>query len=106
MPKRTEKESRHALDCVDDVVNMAIGLRLYRATKFIAPHLVVRATVVGAKKKKLRKGSDVDIRLTIGRPNYAERKMIKDLKKSGVAFPVSNIYFTFPRDHKVKVAKA
>ena len=82
------KEAFKALDAVSDVVNATIGLGMYQVARIISSSAVVRATRRGAKKKIDRRSKDVDIVLSIGRPNYAERKAIKAAKKAGQSFPL------------------
>ena len=62
----------------------------YKATKYIGDKLTVKAT------RKLYKGGwkkkdNVDIVLTIGKPNYEERKFIKGVKEMGMAFPLNQL---------------
>ncbi len=69
-------------------------------TRYIDDKLVVRAT------RKLQHGRipgkqyNVEMNLTIGRPNFSERKFIKDCKKSGESFPVKKIQLKFPSKKK------
>lgn len=66
-----------------------------RATKYLSPKCVVSAQRVLFNRKMPRVGSNTDIRLKVGRPNYAERKFIKDCIKAEVAFPVSKVQLKF-----------
>lgn len=45
--------------------------------------------------RKPRVDSNMDLRVTIGRPNYPERKFIKMCKRAGEPFPVKKIQFKF-----------
>lgn len=54
----------------------------YKATRYLGDKLTVKATRK-RYKGKLRKGENVDIVLTIGKPNYEEREKIKWAKKAG-----------------------
>lgn len=60
-----------------------------KATKYISPKLVVKATLHGRKIDR-RTGS-FSILVTLGVPNYAEREYIKLLKAAGELFPVKKI---------------
>ncbi len=81
---------------VDQVVNALLGAEAHKATKYVSATHVVRAT------RKLRRGripkrdNGVDIVLTIGRPNYAEREFIKKCRKAGEPIPVKKIQLKFP----------
>lgn len=73
--------------CVEAVLHGAS-----RATKYISKKLTVKATRIGKVDK--REKSD-NIRLTIGRPNYAERSFIKDLIVAKEPFPVKKVQLKF-----------
>lgn len=71
----------------------------HKATKYLGPTEVVRATRIlqrGKNGKKIPKRGNIDIRVTIGKPNYAERRFIAICKKAGESFPVKNIQLKFP----------
>lgn len=71
-----------------------------KATKFIGPHLVVKAT----RQRKTRKNaSHHTFLLTVGQPNYLERKFIKQSLAAGEKFPVKKVQ---TRDFPVKREKA
>ncbi len=59
-----------------------------RATKYLSPSLVVKATRIG--KLDLRDSRQSFI-VTVGAPNYAERLFVKDYKLTGEPFPVRKI---------------
>ena len=59
---------------------------------YVAHNLVVRATRHGKPDPRI---SRLYIMVTLGRPNFAERKFIKLLKKSGEHFPVRKIQIKF-----------
>lgn len=81
------------------VVDMLVSSGARRATKFVTPKFVVRATIRRDRRRIPTKGT-VEISLTIGRPNFAERRFIKALKKTGEPFPVKKIKLTFPAKRK------
>ena len=66
--------------CTEMVEEIIIG-GAYKATKYLSDKLTVKATRK-RYKGKLRKGENVDIVLTIGKPNYEEREKIKRAKKA------------------------
>lgn len=69
---------------VDAVVNG--GAR--RATKYFGPSAVVKATRHGKARKGERSTSIV---VTVGKPNFAERKFIARCRKAGEPFPVKKL---------------
>lgn len=80
---------------VDKVVDALIAAEAHKATKYISDRMVVRAC------RRLFRGcvprcDSIDIVLTIGRPNYAERKFIKKCKAAGEPFPVRKVQLKHP----------
>ena len=67
--------------CAEMVEEILVG-GAYKATKYLSDKLTVKATRK-RYKGKIRKGDNVDIALTIGKPNYEEREKIKRAKKAG-----------------------
>jgi len=78
------------MNAVANTVEQLLRLDAVKATKYLAPNLVVRAvrTRVG---KRIDKRSNVQITLTIGRPNYLERDFIKLCQKAKEPFPIKKI---------------
>lgn len=68
-------------------------LKIIKATKYISPKEIVRATRK-TYGKKIRHGN-IEIHLTIGRPNYAEREFIKLCQKAGEPFPIKKIQLKY-----------
>ncbi len=56
-----------------------------RAVKYISPKMIARATRTG--KKAVRSGN-IEITLTIGKPNYLEREFIKLCNKAKEPYPI------------------
>ena len=63
-----------------------------KATKFLSPTLVVKATRRGRRRQ--RAGS-VEILFTVGRPNYAEREYIRRARAAGEPLPVKRVLLKF-----------
>lgn len=68
----------------------------FRATKYISPTLVVRAT----RRYKSERGR-VEMVLSITTPNYLEREFIKLCKKAKERFPVQNVQLKFRKKKKI-----
>lgn len=68
------------------------------ATKYVDPRTVVTAT--------LRRDSQADhaeFVVTVGKPNYRQRKFIAACKKAGVAFPVRKVQLRYsPKPRALK----
>jgi phage baseplate assembly protein W len=63
-----------------------------RATLYVSPKMVVKAT--RRHKPRVRAGT-VELVVTIGRPNYAEREFIKAAVKAGERFPIEKVQLRF-----------
>jgi hypothetical protein len=91
--------SKVPLSAVTSVVEAVLRLKIHRATKYISPTMVVRATV---GKRDMNSKTLV---LTIGKPNFLERKFVKTLIKAKEPFPVKNVIFKYPPVPRIKKAK-
>lgn len=67
-----------------------------KAIKFLGPNLVVKLT---RQRKTDRRARQHTFLLTIGKPNFDERKFVKDCKKAGEPFPVEKVQL---QGHPVK----
>jgi hypothetical protein len=91
---KTEKEKRMTDgDYVAKLVDQILTDRVRSAVKYVSPSHVVKAT------RKLYRGKiykrQVDIVVTIGKPNYAEREFVKFCKTAQEPFPVPDIQLKF-----------
>jgi hypothetical protein len=59
-----------------------------KATFYQSPKEVAKATFQGKRDKRSTRSTII---LTTGRPNYTERKFIKDCLKAGEPFPIKKI---------------
>lgn len=67
-----------------------------KATKYISPNLIIRLTR-RTYGKKINKQGNIEVSLTIGKPNFLERKFIKDCVKAKEPFPVKMIQLKFQK---------
>lgn len=79
-------ESRIQIAVGDVVGQVLIGYR--KATKFLTPDLVVKAT---GRHKPTKRSRQTEVILVVGKPNYAEREFIRQAKKAAEPFPVRRI---------------
>ena len=85
-------------NAVTSVIEILMRGNAKRATKFISPTQIVRAT--------RRHPKTSEFVLKIGSPNYLERDFIKACKKAGEPFPVRNIQIKFyPEKKKTRAGK-
>lgn len=91
------------LNAITQVVEHLLRFNAIRATKFLSPKLIVRAVRKTFDKRILTRGN-VEITLTIGRPNYVEREFIKECQEAKEPFPVKRIQLKLynPKPKKLK----
>jgi len=74
---------RPILAVVGEVLN---GSR--KATKYVSPTLVIKAS----RRHRPRRGErTTEIVLTVGKPNFAERSFIAEVRRAGEPFPVRKV---------------
>lgn len=89
---------------IEQVITAVIRTGARRATKFVSPTEVIRATRRLYRGRVSSKGQ-VELSVTIGRPNFAERKFIKACQKAGETFPMRKVRLQrppVPRARKTK----
>lgn len=83
---------------IQNAINNVMAEMLYDAgvvrsvVKYVDPKTVVRAT---RRHKPDRRNSRTEFVLTIGAPNYLERKFVKLCVKAGEPFPVKKVQYKF-----------
>lgn len=84
------------------VIETLISQNAQKATQFISPTEIIRAVrssykyyKYSGKRKFAKKGNNIEITLTIGKPNYAEKEFIKKCQKVGEPFPIKKIQLKF-----------
>jgi hypothetical protein len=75
------------VDIINVVETLINDSNLRRAVKYISPKMIVR----GTRGKIFYKTDNIEITLTIGRPNYIEREFIKLCQKAKEPFPIKKI---------------
>ena len=79
-----------------DLVHSLLVLEARKATKYLSESVVVKATRRLFNGRIDHRETRIEILLTVGAPNYAERRVIKTLKQAGEPFPVKKIQLRFP----------
>lgn len=72
-------------EAVGDVV---CGANCRRATAYISPTLTIKAT---AQRRQDGRDKSATALVTVGTPNFAERRFIRVCQKAGMAFPLRQI---------------
>jgi hypothetical protein len=78
------------------VIETLLYNNAYKATYYVSTKEIIRVVrkryKFGKKKKSLpRKDHNIEMILTIGRPNYTEREFIKLCQKAKEPFPIKKI---------------
>lgn len=69
--------------------------KAWKATKFISDYLMVRATRQ-LFRKKLSNIGNLEIILTVGKPNYEEREYVALCKKAGEKLLLKRVWLKYP----------
>jgi hypothetical protein len=90
-----DTKTQTGYQAVGKVLEALVENKAWKATAYLSEKFVVNMT------RKLYNGkfpnnTELDIVLTIGRPNYLQREFIKDCKKAGEPFPVKKVQLKFP----------
>lgn len=75
----------------DSVVASLMLMGAKSATEFIEPNLIARASRRTFKGRMMR--GNLEIVLTIGRPNSKEKEFVKSCKKANDKFPLTKLKY-------------
>lgn len=87
----------------EKIITELLSSKAMKATWYESPKRIVR--VVRTKYDNKFPQGNIQITLTIGKPNYAERDFIKILKRDGVAFPSQQIYLKYLPKKKASIVR-
>ena len=83
------------MNSFSQVIEMLLRTGSWKATKYLSPTTVVNATRRRYRGKlheaRRMKYGYTDLVVTVGRPNYLQRKFLKDCRKAGEQFPIRKI---------------
>lgn len=87
-----------------DVIEPLILGDAVKATKYLSPKQVFRATRTRYGGRFARSNQNIEVTLTFGRPNYVEREFIKFCQKAHEPFPVKKVQLKLynPKPNKLK----
>lgn len=75
-----------------EIFGAIIGQGAKSAIKYLGPKSVIKGTFHGKRDKRAR---SVNVVLSIGAPNYAERQFIKKAVAAGEPFPIKKVVLKF-----------
>lgn len=80
---------------VGDVIT---STNIRRATAYISPTLTMKAT---AQRRQDGRDKSATVLVTVGKPNFVERRFIRVCQKAGMCFPLQQIQWKFwPKTRK------
>lgn len=85
----------YPMNAIRDTVEILLRTDARKAIKYLSDKQVVCATRRLYKGKIVKRGN-VEITLTLGRPNYEERQYIRWCKRAGEKFPLKKIQLKYP----------
>lgn len=90
---------KRIVNAIGNAAAILLKTKAHKATKYLSPNMIVRATRTLSRGRVDSRGNG-DIRITIGKPNFAERAFVKTLQKAGEPFPVKKIVLKYPPQKK------
>lgn len=82
------------MNAVSQTVEALLRSGAWKATKFLSEKQIVRASIK-TFNRKISKVGNVEIILTLGKPNFAEREFLKQCKKAGEPVPVKKVQLKY-----------
>lgn len=87
----------------EEVINSLLNSKAFKATKYVTPNKIIRVVRTRYGSKFLK--GNIEMTVTIGRPNFLERKFVKLCVESGEGFPVKKVQLKFPPKAVIKISK-
>lgn len=82
------------MNAISNLIEIILRVDAWKATKFLTEKQIIRVTRK-LHGRKFNSRDNIEISVTIGRPNFAERDFIKKCKKAGEKFPVKKVQLKF-----------
>jgi len=79
----------------NQVVEALLETGAAQAVKYVSANETIQATRI-RYAGKVRRRAPIEIRITVGRPNYLARRFIKACRKAGEPFPVKRVQLRYP----------
>ena len=90
-----DAEQKRIGQCVNDVLNIK---NVRRATAYISAKRVIKATL---QRRIDKRAKSVTVLVTVGKPNFVERRFIRLCKQAGMVFPLQQIQWKhWPKNGK------
>jgi hypothetical protein len=83
------------------VIDALLASGAWKATLILSPTEVVRATRRWYRRRKTQDQKRVEVAITIGRPNYQERDLVRACMRAGEQFPVKKVQLKFRKGTQV-----
>jgi hypothetical protein len=78
---------------IGECVSAVLGTQhLRRATAYISPTLVIKAS---AQRRYRKNERSITMLVTVGKPNFAEQRFIRVCQRAGMCFPLKQIQLKF-----------
>jgi len=82
------------MNVFNNLIETLLRANAVKTTKYLSEGLVIKATRK-LYNKKIYKSGNTEIILTIGKPNFDERKFIKQCLKAKEPFPIKKIQIKY-----------
>ena len=93
MKFKSKQDYEYAMRKLGEAVGDVIaGSNVRRATAFISPTLTMKAT---AQRRQDKRSKSSTVLVTVGAPNFLERRFIRVCQKAGMAFPLKQVQLRY-----------
>lgn len=82
---------KYPMNAVKQTVETLLRTGAWKATKYLSPNVIIRATRMRAGGKLRSGGMNMQITLTLGRPNYLEERVIRRARLAKEPFPIRKV---------------
>lgn len=88
-PFKSKQDYEHAMRKLGETVgDVVTGTNVRRATAYISPALTMKAT---AQRRQSNRDRSATVLVTVGAPNFLEKRFIRLCQKAGMCFPLRQI---------------
>lgn|GEM_PF-1287140 len=88
-PFKSKGDYEYAMKKLGEAIgDIVTGTNIRRATAYISPKLTMKAT---AQRRQDLRSKSATVLVTVGAPNFTERRFIRVCQKAGMVFPLNQI---------------
>lgn len=89
-PFNNQSDYEYAMDQVSGAAGDVLCGKIRQSTAYLSPKLTIKAT---AQRKQDKRAKQITMLVTIGAPNFVERRFIRVCQKKGQSLPLGQRHF-------------